>query len=534
MGSITTRTMTSAADAGAVARAVAILAFLWAASAHAVDDAAPDPQPAATPQAAPLKVEGTNKNPLTIDARAGARQGFSLSLETSETYVDNVTLARQDDPKTSSFITQVIPGIRYDANRGRFQASAEYSLAAVDYSDDHGRDVVFNRFDGIARGEVIPDLFYIEGRGAVGQRAVTPDLQAGGLESILDTGGNLVNAYTAAIAPYIRKQIDETIFNARYTYGFVRYSDVGGRSATAGTGGIVGPLPDSRNNQIYASWGNDVRTAEHVTWQISYDRQKADYDTAPSFIYEQSQLQLGWKITRDLTLLVNGGQETEAVPTAAGATPPRSTYWQAGFDYQVSRAQEVRALGGHRFYGNAYDFLYRFTGKNVTFWTTYVEGPTTASDELFLRPAGEAGELPSSSLAGNYLPGVTSEVFIRKYLDVRATIAGRLTTIGLEGGNYRRTYPNSPEKNERDLHAGITLTRRLGLTTALRAGYGHRDLEVTQFVGGTGAESSYRLEWLRTMSRTLTLAAAVGRLTATGTTAPHEVNFAVLRLGKTF
>lgn len=528
MGSITTRTEASVNSRPA--RAVGLV-VLGALSITPFTATAQQARPS-SPQ--PISAERSTRNPATLrddryDRRAEARQGFVPSIETSVTYVDNVLLGEAE--KTSSIITQLIPGFTYDVARGRLAASADYSMQGIAYSDDSERNQAYHRFDGIARGEVVSDLFYILGRASAGQQLVNPTATGGSLENILDTGGNVVNAYMASITPYVTKDIGGTTFDARYTRGFVHYDDVETTTDTAPAPGLLIPISNSQNEEIYAGWGTQEMNPSRFSWQLSYDRQKADYDTAPTFTYELALLELGFRITRTFTLLANGGKESDATDIA-GAAELDSTYYEGGFQWQLARDHQVRALAGHRFYGNSYNFLYRFTGRRVTFWTTYSEGPTTSSQELFLRPISDAGAIPSSTVTG--IGGVSSDVFVRKYLDVRGTLEGRLTTIGIEGGYFRRIYVNLAERNERTVQGGITVTRRLGPRSSLRASYGYRDIEAVNLLLGASRDTNLRLEYLRTIGKDFTVGVAAGRNSVTASTAEYDVNYGLVRLSKIF
>lgn len=482
----------------------------------------------AGPIAAPAPVEYASQdaNPLSVWPESTRGSGFEARVEISETWIDNIDLAGPGQPKKSDFVTQVTPGFTYSVDRNGLTAGIDYSAQGVLYARSEAQDQVFHRLDAGGEATLVDDLLYLEASAGANQTVIDAAGPRGTLGSVLNAQNNLANAISGSVAPSIRRRIGSTQFDARFQLGFVNFEQVGEDATNVPAGAVQ----DSDNQQILARWGTHEQSPQRLRWSLQYDRQVAEYDLSRRFEYEQQQAELGFRVSPSLTLLGFGGRETEFV-TGRATAAQKDTFWRAGFAYAGGPHHELEATYGKRFFGSAYNAQYRYTGRRLRMFARYEEGPTTQSQEFFLRPAGG---IEQGSIGDEDLAGLTSQVFIRKYGDLRASLTGRLTTIDLEFGHYRRLFPDDAARNDRTLQGTLSVTRRLGARSTLRLGYSWRKLELLQGGLGSGTDESVRLEYLRTLTRTITASLAAGRVSQDGSSALYDANFVTLRLGKTF
>jgi uncharacterized protein (PEP-CTERM system associated) len=455
--------------------------------------------------------------------------GFQPRLDAAEIYVDNVTLAGPGQPKNGSFITQARPGFHYSEDRPRFQALADYEFQYLYFTQGSDRDQGYHRLFAEANGEVIPDLFYLKGNAGADQMVLNPT-QPSSLDTVVNTGNNLVNGYTATLTPYFQKHFGDTVALLSYSRGFVSYKD----AANAGFGNA--DITGSDNQRILASWGTADPHLARFSWNLNFDKQEADYGRAlPTFRYEEALASLGYLVTRSLRLIAEGGSETD-LSRARSDGGLDSTFYQGGFEYLLGRSNVLRLLAGHHFYGTSYDALYRYTGRTLEIESTYTEGPTTASQELFIRPLAGAGAgqpVLAPVLTGGDLAVLDSEVFIRKYSNTRVELHGRRTAIEVRLDIYRRNYPTDFLKNDRAVQTFATITRSLNSRDRVSFGYGYRRYELLQQDADL-RESSYRLQYLRQVSRSFALTGTIGRLEGNGATTRYSANYGMIGISMKF
>jgi uncharacterized protein (PEP-CTERM system associated) len=455
--------------------------------------------------------------------------GFQPRLDAAEIYIDNIDLAGPGASKDSAFITQVRPGFHYYEDRPRFQALADYEFQYSYFSGGADRNQGYHRLFADANGEIVQDLFYLRADAGADQVVANPG-QPSSLDTIVNTNGNLVNGYSGSLTPYFQHHFGDTVADLSYTRGFVTYR--GAQNAGFGDANITG----SDNQRIQASWGTSNPDLTRFSWKVEFDRQEADYGSAvPVFRYEEALATFRYGITRSLRLIAEGGSETDL-----SKVPPsgqlNTGFYQGGFEYLLGHANEIRLLAGHRFYGTSYDALYRFTGRLLQFESTYTEGPTTESQELFIRPlagGGVAQPVVTPVLVGGDLATLNSEVFIRKYSNTRLRLRGRRTAIELSLDVYRRNYPTDAPKDDRSIQALVGIIRNLNSRDRVSLSYGYRRYELLRQAYDL-RETAYRLQYLRQVSRSFSLTGTLGRLEGDGTITRYSANYGMIGISMKF
>jgi uncharacterized protein (PEP-CTERM system associated) len=456
----------------------------------------------------------------------GGILGFRPRIDLSEVYVDNIDLTGPRQPKTDAFITEVRPGFRYEAARPRFQALVDYQFQYLLNTSESGRNQSYQQLSADATGTVIPDLFFVRADAGAAQ-VVANATRPSTLDTVVNGTGNLVNGYTGSVSPYLQRHFGDTVARLEYSRGFVSYR------GTKDGGFAKSNIPGSQNRRILATCGSDEERLTRFSWKTSFEREEATYGAVvPAFRYEQALLTLGYAVTLQLRLLGEGGAESN-LANGSTAGDLNTGYYQGGFAYSLGRANEIRVLAGHRFYGTSYDFLYRYVGRMLGVESTYTEGPTTAAQELFIRPlSGGSATVVTPVIIGGDLAALTNEVFVKKYSDNRISLKGRRTEIDLSLSIYRRKYLSDVAKNDRSTQIAAAVIRTLNSRDRLRLTYALRRYNITQ-VGGLN-ESGLRLEWVRQISRTFVASGSVGELRGTGNTARYTANYAMISVGKAF
>jgi uncharacterized protein (PEP-CTERM system associated) len=453
--------------------------------------------------------------------------GFVPSFQGSEIYVDNVDLAPPGSAKTDAFITELQPGFRWLEARELLQVSLNYTLQYLHFSRADLSNQTFHQLFGFANASLVPDWFFVRVDANAAQVTGNPAAPSE-LDTLFNGNGNLLNAYTGSVSPYLKHQFGDTVAEVEYTLGAVRY-----RGPTeAGTGPTGLPISGTRNQRLYGSWGTDERAPPWFTWNASFDREVADYEgAAPTFRYEEALLKLGIGLTQHLRLIAEGGAESDLAKSTAGGLD--TAYEMGGLSYTFGPESDVQALAGHRFYGHSYDFRLRWTGRVVSIQSTYTEGPTTEAEELLIRPlAGTAQPQPviQQPLVGDDLAALVNDVFVRKYFDSRLQIRGRRTALELNVNIFRRYYLTDTALNDHTIEVGAGILRDMNPRNHLRLTGGYVRYG---YQAGVDRHTYYRLEWQHDISRSLSLSASAGRYEANGF-ALYNVNYALVGVNKKF
>ena len=125
------------------------------------------------------------------------------SLFVGETYTDNVSLA-PDDQKRSDWITQVAPGISVGATGSRLQFNATYAAEILVYARDEESNQVNHLLEARGTGELLEELFFLEGGASIEQRNIS--LFAPLTGSNINTTGNRSTVESVFASPYFKHE----------------------------------------------------------------------------------------------------------------------------------------------------------------------------------------------------------------------------------------------------------------------------------------------------------------------------------------
>lgn len=384
-------------------------------------------------------------------------------------WTDNILLAPPGDTADAE-IWQLMPGIYLKHDSQNFHITLDYEVQGYFYDGGQHGHQIFQNGSLFADTQVLPDWVFVDLGGDKAQGTVDPNVSPA-VSSLFPTG-NLANETGASVTPIIRHRFEYVQVDARYSWGFTHYQDIGA---------VAYELPNT-DNQDGSFRLSSIDQNARLTWDASYLRQETTYTdvVAPRWLYEDANADLGLLVAPGLRLLGQYGRESDLL-TSVSAGGFGATSWAGGFDWTPDLLNEVKLMAGRRFFGNTYAALVKHQSRLVTLQVSYSEEPQTFSNRFL--PQG-----PTSDLV--VIPGVTqfqrltSDAFLMKLLDARAALTGRLTELGLEVTSTEQNYftvnglEASAPVSDQSRGATLYMTRRVGmqLQGMLSASYVHTDL----------------------------------------------------------
>ncbi len=394
---------------------------------------------------------------------------FVPHLGAGASWTDNILLAPPGNTADAE-IWQLLPGIYLKHDSQNLHVTLDYEAQGYFYDGgEHGHQI-FQNGNLFADAQLLPDWFYVDVGGNKAQGTVDPNVSPA--VSALFPTGNLANETSASGTPIIRHKFQYLQVDARYSWGFTRYQNIGA---------VPYSLPDT-DNQDGSFTLSSVDKNARVTWDASYLRQESTYTNVvePRWLYEDANADLGVLVASSLRLLGQYGRESDLI-TSVSAGGFGSTSWSGGFDWSPDELNEVKAMAGRRFFGNTYTALVRHQSRLLTLQVNYTEAPQTFSNRFL--PQGPGNDLV-------VIPGVpqfqrlTSDAYLLKALDARAALTGRLTELGLDAFSTEQNYftvngiQAAAPVSDQTRGATLYMTRRMGaqLQAMLSATYDHTDL----------------------------------------------------------
>ena len=394
---------------------------------------------------------------------------LTSSVGTQVTATDNVDLERDSEAHSGVIWTNTGSfGLR--ENGDRLHAALDYTLS-LDTTFDDGTDLdVRNNLNGIATLEIVPDLFFLEGRAFAGQQLVGVNGRVSGNGT--NVGSDTADVYSFAVHPFFHFQLGtwaDAEVGAQYEQVFVTNN----KSENNSGGDSVS---NSQNAKI-SSEGKLART--NLTAEFNHDDVNTD---GPRNDSEQTTALASaeYALIPEFSLLGTIGYEV--IDTNSFERDLSGVVAYAGFDARPGPRSELRFQVGHRFDQIVYDALasYKIT-SHITFQSTY--------GVSFVPAAGGALSLPTNIMLdqnGNFvdvttgLPvnpadvglGLEDQPYISNRAD--ASLVGSYTRdhFSLTGTFERRDFQSQEDEDileavaqwthdlSRDLRAGALLAYR--------------------------------------------------------------------------
>jgi hypothetical protein len=453
---------------------------------------------------------------------AHAETHFEPRIGFDVTWTDNVDLTSQDQPKRDELIGQLRPGITFVHDGRNLQAFLDYQLQAI-YFNNESDHQVFHQGELGVQYAIVPDWFFLDVGGSRSQTVIDPrqPINAGNMFQT----GNLADSTSGQISPIVRHRFRLFELEASYTRGFLNYSQADTVDQTP-TSSL--DFDDSKNESASFS----LRSADpdaRVTWDTTYHHDRVEYDIALPFEYDQAYAELGFLIGRGFRLIAQGGLESDPIEHRTDGGLDETSY-KGGFEWREGERNVIRALMGHRFFGKTYEGLWRYTGRVLESEVSYIETPTTQTQERVVRGITAPTDFPPG--LDNQFSRTTSDVYLSKALEGRIGLRGRVTGIFLQGNWERRDYLFLGDIQDKYAGATLLLTRRLGPRVTLEATLGYTDTELRE--GGAYADRSYAVSLVRLIGTKTQLTLTGNRIERTGATQPYTANWVLLGIEVNF
>ncbi len=315
-----------------------------------------------------------------MSSQAFSALDFTPRLEVSQTYSDNIELARRD--KESEHVTQFNPGFSVSNLNSRYQFDIEYALENLYFWNDNDRNDSFHQLDAVADLEVLKERFFIDANANSSQALIDPEQTFA--TSTIESTGNVTDQFIWRISPYWVENLGSfAISTFRFGYSVV---DVDEERAD---GALVNTRDDSERTERSASL-RSFDPEDRLVWQLGYRKDKVNFDDNPTVEAERYQLDLDWRISRSITLLgVGGYEDNDFASTLDDRGDLDGDFWETGIRYQVSPRNQLEARYGERFFGNTRLFSWNYVGRRLDMQLQYNEELTTDNLEQEFRGIDE-------------------------------------------------------------------------------------------------------------------------------------------------
>jgi hypothetical protein len=449
---------------------------------------------------------------LGLSTAAQAETHFIPRFGIDATWVDNIELAPPGASKESELIWQARPGLSFTHYSDRVQTFADYTFQAVHFTEDSHTET-YNQAQIGLLGEVLRDWFYVDLGGTQSQAAADPTQRTnvGNLFQV----GNIADVRTWYATPILHHTFRWAEITASYTRARVDYGE-----ANDLTNLVIQDDSDSNTTAISL---NSVDRESTFTWATHYTREDVDYDVGLPYRNDRLTAEAGYRVTAPLRLLVQGGLESDPrIRSDEGGLDESS--WAAGFDLRSGLRMQLRALAGHRFFGNSYEFLWRYTGRVLESSVTYTETATTDSQTRVLTGVTPPGGFPAQ--IDPTFDRLTNDVYISKRLGGRMGLRGRLTEIFLSLTAEEREYIG-PFAGLEDKFKGVSVqaTRRLGPRLNLLAAGSYLKSDLRE--GTDYTEALYNVTLARQLGTRTALTFSANRVDRSGADG-YDANWVVV------
>ncbi len=318
---------------------------------------------------------------LALAPEAARSQTWRIvpSLTISETYSDNVALL-SDELARRGWISDLIPGIRIDANGARLKGYLDYRLHQLYYSDERQLDSTQHILASSATLEAIEKILFIDGRAEISQQNRSP-LEASVSVDRPSASNNRIETRTFQLSPYTRGRIsDLAVYQLRYNASYVRSE--GGELPTTRVGELIGRI---RNASSFAKIG----------WAVDVNSLTARSDEIGTLDNSRVRGLLIYSIDPLLNVSAIYGRETTDFSGIAQRT---TNTHGVGVNWQPSPRTQLAADVEKRFFGTGHTAMlsYRAARTALRF---------TSSRDAVVLP----GLLPGSS--SNSVYGLLTDLF---------------------------------------------------------------------------------------------------------------------------
>lgn len=388
------------------------------------------------------------------------------NLNIRETYTDNVNLAPKGDEEWD-LITQVNPGLSVSGKGRRVTLDLNYRLQDLVYLQDSSRNNLFHQLSADSTAELIRDKFFFDANVNVSQQNV---LNTGTVQrDNLSGGGDRANVVTYQLSPYWKEHLGS-------------YADAELRYTQSGVAISSGQASDADRQEMEMNLTSGT-ASPLLSWSINHRTEKETRDGGDNFEQQESNAAARYRLTSELSLLLNGGYSASDFRTNRDTRD--GGYWSVGAAWRPSRFFAIEAGGGYndKFLtvdldpssrtslsvsyrdrsvgsnpGNSWEGELEYRIRRVRVGGRYFEETTTTQQLLLeqqvfqlLDPFGDPITDPSGEpvLFAVDIPTLTDEVFVRERFELFGSIeTGKRSDLDLRVFNEKRIFAQQGDNED--------------------------------------------------------------------------------------
>ncbi len=389
-------------------------------------------------------------------------------------YIHNIELNPPDQRHSDDWVAEFEAGFDSDFRSQRFQGGLNYRFRYLDYFTENQFDSSFHNLNASGQVAVVEDLFFVRGGAFYRQALVDP---SGGTSfGNYFSPDNVRDSWGWNVSPILNHDFGYATFNAQYTYGEVYFTD-----ETAS-----GVNDDSTYESAYVSlFNSDPR--QKFSWRTFYSTSRTEYESFEPYRYDQTGIELGWAVTRDIRAIGEWGLESDLTESTTEGGLDVS-YWYVGAIFEPDARNRLELRTGERFFGNTYFVSFRHRAKRVEVTASYTEEPSTNTGRRVALPDTPPGEIPPFPDFPD--SGDTrAEPFLLERAALSVTVDGRMTVVQASLVDEDQTYFDTGREVD-SLYGQVSATRELGPTLSARVWYSWRNREETRPASGTVARDT--------------------------------------------
>ncbi len=285
-------------------------------------------------------------------------------VESRVGYSDNIELQGQDEE--DGFIGQVNPGVSVLKQDGRLQVKLDYLMQNFYYVDGSELNTD-NNLDAIARYEILPSRFFLNGYANISQLLIDSN-QVISVDNLNDTG-NTTDERTFGIEPVWAQDLGSYMqANLSYLYAIQDFKDESDED------GVAGDIDDNDRQRFLASLDKKDVQSDRFDWTASYLNEKVDFEDGQEFDFSYQQIELGYDLFSRLKIVGTYGYENNDFGNVVAIDEDEDgIFWDAGFIYGLGEFAAFELRRGERFFGKTWEADLKVGGPKLAFNARYEE-----------------------------------------------------------------------------------------------------------------------------------------------------------------
>lgn len=381
---------------------------------------------------------------VAFDYAYAAQWTITPRLYTSESYIDNVTLASISP--LDDFITEITPGVSMRADGARLKLNLDYNYQILRYAYNSNFNMENSQLQGGSTATIVKDLFFVDARGNIGQQQINP---AGRVSnSNLNVTGNRATITTYGISPYLRHHLGPYA-DSEVRYDFDNVSNSGNNSAAnANVNQAVNSI--TGDSTTFTSYLKSGRYFQRLPWRVEYSKSETtgQSSTASNATFEKYSGELSYVINRKYRINGTGGYDNNTYSSSQGGTS--GPYWTLGGTWTPSLRTELTAAFGQRYFGNTFSMKATHRHRRWAFSADYSEEPRIYTQQVLRQQLipltdllGQQTTIDPSQFSNIYLaintPQLTNQVYIEKRLNIGLRYESPRNRVSVNGYSADQT-----------------------------------------------------------------------------------------------